>query len=462
MVAPVWEGPGWRVETIENPGLGNRSYVVVTDSGAIAVDPPRDPERVEAVLGAHGAPLALVAETHRHADYLSGGLVLARRHDAIYAVPAGDPEPAYEYVPAVARPFAVGRAELRAVPTPGHTGHHVAYVLSVGGRDVAVFSGGSMLYAAVGRTDLVHPSRTRSLTHDQWRSVRGLAIALPGGVEVMPTHGFGSFCSAGTASDAQTSTIEQERDVNPALLTDENTFVEDLLRSYDTFPAYYERMPAANAAGPPPVDLIHTQRLEPGEVARALAAEDCWVIDVRSRDEFSRQHLAGSLSFPIGVPLSVYVPWLVPSGQRIVLLASTEADVEAARRELAQVGIDRVDGAWVGEIGELGRHGQLTAYPSATFAELAAAYAADSRLELVDVRRDGEWREGHVATARHVPLPQLAEDPGQVRDGAWVYCRTGQRTIIAASLLERAGRHVKPVDDEVTSATDVGLPWAEG
>jgi rhodanese-related sulfurtransferase len=218
-------------------------------------------------------------------------------------------------------------------------------------------------------------------------------------------------------------------------------------------------MPAANAVGPVPVDLGSTARLGPDQLAKAVARQDCWVIDIRSRDDFSRRHLVGSLSFPLGVPLSVYVPWLAPPRQRIVLLAPTEADLLVARRELAQVGIDSVEGAWVGDIGVLATAGELTAYETASFADLAVAYAADPGVEVVDIRRDGEWRAGHMATAHHLPLPQLSADPAQVRDGAWVYCRSGQRTIIATSLLERAGRRVVPIEDMVTSAPGAGLPW---
>src|SRR4051812_26328931 len=154
-----------KVAVIQTRSLGNRSYVVIDDSEgarrpAAVIDPPRDIDRVEAALAQEGAELVLVAETHRHADYLSGGLELSRKHDVDYAVPPGDPEPSFGYLPAVEpTTLTVGQLTLRVMHTPGHTSHHVAYIVEHSSRALAVFSGGSLLHGAVGRTDLVGPDR---------------------------------------------------------------------------------------------------------------------------------------------------------------------------------------------------------------------------------------------------------------------------------------------------------------
>src|SRR3954452_12539369 len=135
----VWIGPtpgvqAVQVLTLETAWLGNRSYVVVDDtsaaSPAVVVDPPRDIARVEALLDAHDAHLELVVETHRHADYASGGLQLSREYGAAYAVPPGAPEPAFDHERVVdGSAYACGSLSLRAVHTPGHTTHHMSYVL---------------------------------------------------------------------------------------------------------------------------------------------------------------------------------------------------------------------------------------------------------------------------------------------------------------------------------------------
>ena len=464
MTGQTWSGQHWRVVAIDTESLGNRSYVVITRDGAVAIDPPRDVDRVEAVLSELGVDLDLVVETHRHADYVSGGLVLSREHGVRYLVPAGDPEPQFRFMPAMPGELVSGAGlDLRPVHTPGHTPHHMSYVLRAEGRDVAVFTGGSMLYGAVGRTDLVSPDLTVPLAHDQYRSVRGLGLDLDAAVEVMPTHGFGSFCSATpTTGDAQTSTIAKERELNPALTQDEETFVETMLAGYDTFPSYYARTPDANAAGPEKVDLHDTATLGVEQVKEALAQEGTWVVDVRERDDYLTQHLKGSVSFPLGAGLGVYFPWVAPSDARIVLLAPGEADVVEARRDLARVGYDEVVGAFVGSVGELAAAGELTSFTSHTFADLADRVAHEEDVTVVDLRRIGEWDEDHLAVATHIPLQSLDVAADSVPDGAWVHCASGMRSAIGASILEARGVAVELVQDEYTAAGDAGLERVVG
>src|SRR5690606_24502651 len=179
MNGQTWSGRHWRVIAIDTPSLGNRSYVVVTRDGAVAIDPPRDIDRVETVLSEHGVDLDLVVETHRHADYISGGLVLSREHGVRYLVPAGDPQPEFRFLGAVPGE-SIGGAGILLDPiaTPRHTPHHLSYAVTAEGRDVAVFTGGAMLYGSVGRTDLVSPDLTVPLAHDQYHSVRGLGLDL--------------------------------------------------------------------------------------------------------------------------------------------------------------------------------------------------------------------------------------------------------------------------------------------
>ena len=464
MSGQTWSGQHWRVVAIDTASLGNRSYVIITRDGAVAIDPPRDIDRVEAVLSEHGVDLDLVVETHRHADYVSGGLVLSREHGVRYLVPAGDPEPQFRFLAAVPGELVGGAGlQLRPIHTPGHTPHHMSYALAAEGKDVAVFTGGSMLYGAVGRTDLVSPDLTVPLAHDQYHSVRGLGLDLDPGVEVMPTHGFGSVCSATpTTGDAQTSTIAQEREVNPALVQDEQTFVETMLAGYDTFPSYYARTPEANAAGPDPVDLTDTPRLTADQVRQALAAEGTWVVDVRDREEFITAHLAGSMSFPLGQGLGVYFPWVAPSDARVVLLAPSDDAVVEARRDLSRVGYDEVEGAFVGSIGELGSIGEIRSFTPHTFSDLAGRIAHDDDVDVVDLRRIGEWTEDHLAVATHVPLQTLDVAADSVPKGAWVHCASGMRSVIGASILQARGVDVELIQDDYASAGDAGLQRVMG
>ena len=186
--------------TIDTPALGDRSYLLVDGLAAAAVDPQRDIDRIEAMLAERGLDLSYVFETHLHNDYVSGGLELARRAGATYVL-AGADDVAYEHLGAGdGDEFAVGSLVVRALHTPGHTPNHLSYVVLDGGEAVAAFTGGSMLYGTVGRTDLISAEATEGLTRAQFQSVRRLAQELPGDAGVHPTHGFGSFCSSASSS----------------------------------------------------------------------------------------------------------------------------------------------------------------------------------------------------------------------------------------------------------------------
>ena len=200
---------------IETPTLGDRSYLVHDGEVAFVVDPQRDIDRVLALLDEHGVRLTHVFETHIHNDYVTGGLALAQRTGAQYLV-NGEDDVSFSRTP-VADGQVVevgGRMRITALATPGHTFTHLSYLLSDGDEQVGVFSGGSLLYGATGRPDLLGHEHTHELVRHQHASAHRLADLLPDEAEVFPTHGFGSFCSA-TQSDATSSTIGREKRVQP-------------------------------------------------------------------------------------------------------------------------------------------------------------------------------------------------------------------------------------------------------
>lgn len=200
------------VDTLEFEGLGNRSYLAGGSAAAVVVDPPRDIDQVIAAAARRGVRIAFVAETHVHNDYVTGGLELARVTGARYLVPAG------AHVSFARHPVADGDTVtvdeglvLHAIATPGHTPHHTSYALSENGRDVAVFTGGSLLIGTVGRPDLVEPRLTEQLARAQHASAHRLADELEDEVPVLPTHGFGSFCSSSQAAGTRPRSARSAR-----------------------------------------------------------------------------------------------------------------------------------------------------------------------------------------------------------------------------------------------------------
>ncbi|MDQ6649745.1 MAG: MBL fold metallo-hydrolase [Actinomycetota bacterium] len=449
------EPSGVQVVQLDTASLGNRSYVVVRGGRAIVVDPPRDIDRVEQVLAQHRAVVDLVVETHHHADYLSGGLELSRRHGTRYAVPGAV---AFDHLEVGdGAELAAAGLTLRAMSTPGHTTHHLSWVLSTEGQDTAVFTGGSMLYGAVGRTDLVSPELTVALSRDQWASVRRLGTQLTGAVDIYPTHGFGSFCSA-TPTSGTESTVAQQRSQNPACTTARDDFVAELLAGYDAYPAYYAHLPAVNAEGPAPIDLSPPPAAGAAELRDRLEAGE-WVLDLRPRADFAAEHVAGTYNLDVTGSIAVYVGWLIPWGiTPVTLLGATSEQVATAQRELARIGIDRPATVAVGSPQRwAGSAAEVWHYPRADFADLAKA-RGDRDVFVLDTRRQAEWAQGHLDGAVHVPLHELIDRIEEIPTGQelWVHCASGFRASIAASVLDAAGRTVVLVDDEFADAADQG------
>ncbi|MFH7340349.1 rhodanese-like domain-containing protein [Streptomyces sp. KHY 26] len=449
------------IDTIELEGLGNRSYLAGGRRAAVAVDPPRDFDQVLAAAVRRGVRITHVVETHIHNDYVTGGLELARVTGAAYLVPA-DARVSFARVPvADGDTVALDDAlELRAVATPGHTPHHTSYVLREQGRPVAAFTGGSLLIGTVGRPDLVEPRLTERLARAQHASAHRLAAELPDETSVLPTHGFGSFCSSAQA-EGDTTTIGKEKSANAALTTDVDSFVAGLLAELDDIPAYYAHMGPANAAGPAPVDLTPPAVADAREIAARLAAGE-WVVDLRNRVAFAEGHVAGSFNFEADGKIATYLAWMIPWGKPVTLLAESPEQLAAAQRELVRVGIDRPAAAATGAPEEWVAEGEsLVSFPRSTFAGLAERGTDD--VVVLDVRRDSERADGHIENSVHIPIHLLPKRLDEIPAGTvWVHCAGGMRAGIAASLLHAAGRDVVAVDDGFESATAAGLSVVTG
>jgi glyoxylase-like metal-dependent hydrolase (beta-lactamase superfamily II)/rhodanese-related sulfurtransferase len=450
--------PGLTVVPIETPTLGDRSYVVHDGQVAFVVDPQRDIDRVLDLLDEHGVRLTHVFETHIHNDYVTGGLALAQRTGAHYLV-NGEDDVSFSRTPLGDGQVVEvgGRMRVTALATTGHTFTHLSYVLADradGDRQVGVFSGGSLLYGATGRPDLLGAEHTHDLVHHQHASAHRLADLLPDEAEVFPTHGFGSFCSA-TQSDATSSTIGRERRSNPVLTQDEQTYVDELLAGLGPWPAYYAHMAPANAAGPPEPDLSLPSLADAAELRRRIEAGE-WVVDLRSRTAFAAGHAPGTLNFGLDGAFATYLGWLVTWGTPLTLLGETADDVAEAQRELVRIGIDRPAAHATGKPEDWSDR-ELGSFPTATFADLAQV-RHHREVVVLDVRRADEHDAARIDGAVNIPLHELRGRIADVPAGeVWVHCAGGYRASVAASVLDAAGRSLVAIDDSFDHAEQVGL-----
>ncbi|PWE11901.1 MBL fold metallo-hydrolase [Streptomyces sp. BSE7F] len=442
---------------VETPGLGDRTYLAHDGSVALVVDPQRDYDRVTALADAAGVRITHVFETHIHNDYVTGGLALAREVGAQYLVNADD-KVSFERTPVRdGQVVEVGDTmRVRVIHTPGHTHTHLSYALEADAEQVAVFTGGSLLYGTTGRPDLLGPDHTDTLVRAQWRSARRLAEELPDETAVYPTHGFGSFCSA-TQATGLASTIGEEKRTNTALTADEEAYVAHLLAGLDAYPAYYAHMGAANSGGPGKPDLSAPSVADPAELRRRIDAGE-WVVDLRDRTAFAAGHVAGSLNFGLDGQFVTYLGWLIPWGTPLTLLGETAEDVAEAQRELVRIGVDRPAAMATGGPEDWAGGATLAAYKRATFGDLKSALTGGDEFVLLDVRRDQERTEAHIPGSVHIPVHEV---PGRLEEipagRVWVHCAGGYRAGVVAALLHARGRDVVAVDDSFDHALDLGL-----
>ncbi|MDJ0395635.1 MBL fold metallo-hydrolase [Rhodococcus sp. G-MC3] len=440
------------IAIIDTSSLGDRSYLISHDGVAVVIDPQRDIDRIYALAQEKNAAITHVLETHIHNDYVTGGLELARATGAEYVVPDGDPVEYERRAVVDGDVIATNSMTFQVMHTPGHTHHHVSYVLRKDSEPIAIFTGGSMLYGSTGRTDLLGSTHTDELTHAQFHSVRRIAAELPADVDVYPTHGFGSFCSA-TPTSGDSSTIGEQRQSNPALTQGEQAYVDELIAGLSAYPAYYAHMGVINTEGPAPIDLSLPEPIDPEELRRRTAAGE-WVVDLRARTAFAAGHLGGSLGFELSTSFVTYLGWLYQWGAPLTLIGETSDDIADATRELARIGVDHPSGSAVGEIHTLVGDGELRSYEVSDFAGLAGA-TGEREVAILDTRQHSEYTDGHIHGAVNIPLHELPHRLAEVPAGElWVHCASGYRASIAASILDRADRTVVLIDDDYDNAVE--------
>jgi hydroxyacylglutathione hydrolase len=456
------------IVTIETPSLGDRSYIVTDGNTAAVIDPQRDIDRVLEVIERRGLRISHVLETHNHNDYVTGGLELARVTGATYVMAAA--EEVFYDVHGVedGDELTVGALTIRVMHTPGHTPTHVSYVATDGVRQ-AVFTGGSLLYGSVGRTDLISRAAAEGLTRAQYATAQRLATELPDDTTVLPTHGFGSFCSSAAADETtssvdprygvETSTIGEQKRANLALtITDEDAFVETLLGGLDAYPRYYAHMAPRNKVGPGPVDLSPAVEADPTELARRIHAGE-WVVDLRTRTAYAADHVTGTVNVEVGNSFITYLAWIVPWGLSVTLVGDTSDEVADAQRQLVRVGIDRPAAQAVGGVSHFGQGLDRGSYRIEDLEALAKRSADGDAVHILDVRRNDERADGGIVGSIHIPIHELEHRMGELpTDGEiWVHCASGYRAAIAASLLARAGRTPVLVDDSDQRLDELGF-----
>jgi hydroxyacylglutathione hydrolase len=427
------------IHPVVDEGLGNSSYVVeLGDGRALVVDPARDPVPYLELARWRRLRIAYAAETHLHADFLTGGRELAAVEGAQILAPEASRLGFAHRGLMDSEEVDLGGLTLRVLATPGHAPEHVSYLLLDAGRPLALFSGGALLVGTVARTDLAGPELTEPLARAAYRSLHQRLLPLPDELGVYPTHGAGSFC-ASPVGDQRTTTIGAERQHNRLLAApDEDAFVAELLAGFGSYPPYFLRLRERNRIGPELLGplwrilpLLSTDR-----VHEQLAGGGV-LIDARPVTAFAAGHIPGALSIALRPQFASWLGWLVDDARPLVFVLDDDQDRGELARQCRTIGYDRLTGELAGGMAAWGAAG----LPQARLPLVEAERLDDQPGVVLDVRQASEVADGHLPGAVAVELGALAGDrPPVLPEGpVTLMCGHGERAMTAASLLARAG-----------------------
>jgi len=439
--------------------LAHASYMIGSDGIAAVVDPQRDVEIYIEEAKQKGLRIAYVIETHLHADFVSGHAELAARTGATICIGAQAGAKFPNRPMRDGEKITFGKCELTFLETPGHTPESMCVVvtdLDRGAEPWAVLTGDTLFIGDVGRPDLSPAYTAQQLAEKLYDSLHGKLLRLADEVQVFPAHGAGSLCGRSIGSE-RSSTIGKEKQFNYALQPmSRKAFVQILTTDLPERPGYFSRDAEINREGAEAMrELPPLAALSPEEVERLTSAAEgaAIVLDTRPSGDFFAAHIPGSVHIALSGQYAAWAGAIIGLDQPIVLVAEDTEKLEESRMRLARVGIERVIGYLEGGIEGWQRSGKRVAQSAQISAgELKNLLGAGGEIQVVDVRRPAEWETGHIAEARLKPLNQFAvlvssngeagkkllADLDPARPLA-VHCKTGYRSAIAASLLERAG-----------------------
>lgn len=424
--------------------LAHASYMVASEGEAIVVDPQRDVDIYLKAAEANQVSIRHIFETHLHADFVSGHRELAARTGAtIYigsqagaAFPHVDLQDGFQ--------LRVGKISITALETPGHTPESVCLVIADEEKSSApwaVLTGDTLFLGDVGRPDLSKKYTPPQLAGMLYDSLHGKVLKLADEVLVYPAHGAGSLCGRNMRAE-RVSTIGTERLTNYALqIKSREEFVEQLTSNLPTRPEYFSQDAEINRTGAGALaDLPELAAMDPAEV-NAVLADGGIILDVRAGEVFAAGHVPGAVNIALSGQFASWAGALLGLSARPVLIAETQAEVEEARMRLARIGLEDARGYLQGGVAAWSAMGFSLARVAQISVEDLDSQLRRETVQVLDVRRGPEWESGHVEGAVWWPLDNFKVAPPEIdRDAPIaVHCKGGYRSMIACSLLQRAG-----------------------
>lgn len=435
-------------KTIQTEGIAELSYLLGDDDeGVAAIFDPR-PDVDIYIEMAREAKVAIthIFETHIHADLVSGSRELQSRLDSANIFVSHEGGAKYEFEHEKLQngdEFTFGETLVTAHHTPGHTPEHVSYILAESDHPDTpwgVLTGDSLFVSSAGRPDLLGAEHTKDLAEKQFHTLHDFYLKLPDHVMIYPNHGAGSPCGA-DIGERLSSTIGYERKFNKFLqFADVKSFTDFAISTAPPVPHYYPVMKKLNAKGPKILgNLPRVPGLPPKAFKKAIAKKAGALVDTRTMLAFGGGHIPGALNIGGSPVLSIWAGWMLASNEPILLVLENENDLEDVVRLFIRTGYSKFAGYLVGG---------MKAWEAAGFEQSEVRQMGvhelnkrRGKLQIVDVRSPHEWKNGHVPGARHIFLPELRKRVGELnrKKPTAVYCASGYRASIAASILKEEG-----------------------
>lgn len=444
--------------------LAHASYMFGSQGEAAVIDPQRDVDLYLEAAEEQGLKIRHIFETHLHADFVSGHKELAARTGATIYI-GEQAHAGFPHLPLRdGSEVKVGAVRIRTLETPGHTPESVCLVVTDAEKSSepwGVLTGDTLFIGDVGRPDLSPAHTPQELAGLLYDSLHQKLLRLPDATLVYPAHGAGSLCGRSMRAE-RSSTIGTERLTNYALqIASREEFVRQVTANLPARPGYFMQDAEINRSGAEALtDRPPLPELTPAEL-RALLDQKANVIDVRPPESFAAGHLAGSINIALSGQFASWAGTILGHGSKPALVAETDAQIEEANLRLSRVGIEDVRGYLRGGVNAW----QKAGLPLVTTEQLSPLELSEKMVNgsvyVLDVRRDGEWQAGHIPQAQHHALDTFPQGLPELDEhlAVAVHCKSGYRSMIACSLMERAGyRNIVNVVGGFDQWQAAGLP----
>ena len=439
-----------KIEQLYTKCLAQGAYYIESEGEVAIIDPLREVDQYVEMAKANGANIKYIFETHFHADFVSGHVTLAEMTGAeiIYG-----PNAETIFKTTIAKDeevFHLGNLKIQVLHTPGHTMESTCYLLKdENEKNVALFSGDTLFLGDVGRPDLAQ--KAASMTKEDlagmlFDSLRNKIMPLEDSLTIYPGHGAGSACGKNMMTET-VDTLGNQKKVNYALRADmtKEEFVKELTTDLAAPPAYFPHNVAMNKGGYNSISEVISKSKKALSVAQFeqhAAQDDVVILDVRHQNDFVEGFIPGSIFIGIDGGFAPWVGAILEDVKTNILLVCDKNRVDEVLTRLSRVGFDNTIGYLDGGISAWTKAGkELDTIKSVSAAEMEQTLKENPSFNIVDVRKQGEFDNGHLEHAVLLPLSELRSSLDDITEdeACFVHCAGGYRSVIATSIMKAEG-----------------------